>query len=39
MTPEEAAETVFGDWFGEFYLELKTTAWERVKDYYNSLAN
>ena len=39
MTPEEAAETVFGDWFGEFYLELKTTAWERVKDYYNSLGN
>jgi putative aldouronate transport system substrate-binding protein len=39
MTPEEAAETVFGDWFGEFYLELKNTAWERVKDYYNSLGN
>ena len=39
MTPEEAAETVFGDWFGEFYLELKTTAWERVKEYYNSLGN
>ena len=39
MTPEEAADTVFGDWFGEFYLELKTTAWERVKDYYNSLGN
>ena len=39
MTPEEAADTVFGDWFGEFYLELKTTAWERVKEYYNSLGN
>ena len=39
MTPEEAANTVFGDWFGEFYLELKNTAWERVKDYYNSLGN
>ncbi len=36
-TPEEAAEKVFGDWFGEFYLELKTTAWDRIKEYYNSL--
>jgi putative aldouronate transport system substrate-binding protein len=36
-TPEEAADKVFGDWFGEFYLELKTTAWERIKEYYDSL--
>ena len=34
---EEAANTVFDEWFGEFYLELKTTAWERVKEYYISL--
>ena len=37
MTPEEAANTVFMDWFGEFYLELKTTAWERVQEYYAEL--
>ncbi|MBR5111478.1 MAG: hypothetical protein IK099_14965 [Clostridia bacterium] len=34
---EEAANTVFMDWFGEFYLELKTTAWERIKEYYLAL--
>ena len=38
-TPEEAANTVFMDWFGEFYLELKTTAWERIKDYYSAMGN
>ena len=36
-TPEEVAEMVELDWFGEFYLELKEGAWERLVEFYNTL--
>ena len=36
-TAEEAAEMVELDWFGDMYLELKNTAWERITEYYAAL--
>ncbi|MBQ9408090.1 MAG: hypothetical protein IJU28_01680, partial [Clostridia bacterium] len=36
-TPEEAAEMVEIDWFGDMYLELKQLAWDRITEYYQSL--
>ena len=36
-TPEEVAEMVELEWFGEFYLELKEGAWERLVEFYNTL--
>ena len=36
-SPEAAADLVFGEWFGEFYLELKNDAWHRLQTYYAGL--
>jgi len=36
-SPEEAAETVDGAWYGFDYLLLKNDAWTRLLDYYNNL--
>ena len=37
-SPEEAAETVDGAWYGFDYLLLKGDAWTRLLDYYVSLS-
>ena len=34
---EAAAKMVTEEWFGDFYLELKNTAWERIIEYYNAI--
>ncbi len=36
-SPEAAADVVFTTWFGEFYLELKNTAWNRIQEYFATL--
>ncbi len=36
-TAEEAAEMIELDWFGDMYLELKNTGWNRIVEYYQSM--
>ncbi len=35
-SPEAAAEMVTVDWFGDMYLELKNTGWDRITEYFNA---
>lgn len=37
VTPEEEAEMVINDWFGDLFLEIKNDAWVRLLKYYESL--
>ena len=36
-TPEEQADTVLNDWFGDLFVETKNDAWVRLLKYYESL--
>ena len=35
-SPEAAAEMVTLDWFGDMYLELKNTGWDRITEYFSA---
>ena len=35
-SPEAAAEMVTVDWFGDMYLELKNTGWDRITEYFSA---
>ena len=35
-SPEAAAEMVTLDWYGDMYLELKNTGWDRITEYFSA---
>ena len=36
-TPEDQADVVLNDWFGDLFVEIKNDAWHRLLKYYESL--